>query len=46
MTERQLELMLKTEVKPREWESYYNNETKEIVKRLCSHHFEVWGYEK
>ncbi len=46
MTERQLELMLKTEVKPREWESYYNDETKEIVKRLCSHHFEVWGYEK
>jgi hypothetical protein len=46
MTEKQLTLMLKTNIEPREWQSYYTEESKEIVKRLCSHHIEVWGYEK
>ena len=46
LTERQIDLILMHDKPKRDWESYYDEETKKIVYKYTRHHFDIFGYER
>jgi hypothetical protein len=46
LSDTQLELLCSHPVPLRDWESFYDEESKEIVYEKCSHLFDMWGYKK
>ena len=46
LTEQQLEIMCEHGKEIDEWESYYDQEIKDLVYKHLKHQFDMWGYEK
>ena len=46
LTEQQLEMMCEHGKEIEEWESYYDQEMKDLVYEHLKHQFDMWGYER
>jgi len=46
LTEEQLEMLCEHGKEIDEWESYYDQEMKDLVYKHLKHQFDMWGYEK
>lgn len=46
LTEKQLEMLCDHGKEIEEWESYYDQEMKDLVYQHLKHQFDMWGYEK
>ena len=46
LTEQQLEIMCEHGKEIDEWESYYDQEMKDLVYEHLKHQFDMWGYDR
>lgn len=46
LNEKQIEMLTQHGKEIDEWESFYDQESKDIVYEICKDHFIYWGYEK